>query len=89
LLGVDAVASAPRAAERLACLVVLDGCLALLAVQLRYGDRLLAGRWFLELRWGWVDPVADQRLAGLVVGAVAGLILVLVGAAAALDRRPS
>lgn len=89
LLGVDAVASSPRAVERLACLVVLVGCLALLAVQLRHGDRLLAGRWFLELRWGWVDPVADQRLAGLVVGGVALLLILLVGAASAAARQPS
>jgi putative copper resistance protein D len=53
----------------------LAGCLALLAVQLRHGDRLMAGDWFLELRWSWVDPVADQRVAGTVVAVAAVAVL--------------
>lgn len=62
-------------------IVGLTGCLALLAVQLRYGDRLLAGEWFLELRWSWVDPVADQRLAGIIVALAAASLLALALAA--------
>ncbi|WP_457205055.1 cytochrome c oxidase assembly protein [Nocardioides sp. P5_C9_2] len=66
------------------CLVAVAGCLAWLAAQLRYGDRLLAADWFLELRWGWVDPVDDQRLAGAVVAGAACAVLVL---AVALPAR--
>ena len=60
-------------------------CLAALALQLLLGERLLAAEWFLELRWSWVDPVVDQRRAGLAA-AVATLVL---GAAVgpALVRR--
>ncbi len=59
------------------CMVGVAGCLGLLAAQLRYGDRLLAAEWFLELRWSWVDPVADQRLAGAVAAAAAVAVLIL------------
>ncbi len=59
-------------------------CLGLLAYQLTYGDQLLAAAWFLELRWGWVDPVADQRLAG---GLTAVAALGLVALAVALVGR--
>lgn len=58
-------------------LVAVAACLGLLAGQLRYGDRLLAGDWFLELRWSWVDPVADQHLAAGVLAGAAGAVLVL------------
>jgi cytochrome c oxidase assembly factor CtaG/putative copper export protein len=52
-------------------------CLALLAYQLRYGDLLLAGWWFLDLNWQWADPVADQRLGGLVAAGAALFTLLL------------
>jgi putative copper resistance protein D len=80
VLGRDPVPEPRSLVERVTCLVGVAGVLAVLAAQLRYGDRLLAGPWFLELRWGWVDPVADQRLAGLVaaLGAVGLLLLVAV-----------
>ncbi|GHJ59832.1 hypothetical protein NOK12_23500 [Nocardioides sp. OK12] len=57
--------------------------LGVLAVRLLVGDGLLAADWFLELRLGWSDPLRDQRVAGLVVAAAAGWLL-LVGAEEAL-----
>jgi putative copper resistance protein D len=66
--------------------VGVAACLGLLAYQLRYGDDLLAGWWFLELGWRWADPAADQRLGGAVVAAAALLIL-LVWPVAALASR--
>ncbi len=86
-LGVDPVPEPRGAAERISCLAGLAMCLALLAVQLRRGDGLLAAEWFLELRWGWVDPVADQRVAGLVVGMAAVALMMLTGLMAAVTRR--
>ncbi|UFN46649.1 cytochrome c oxidase assembly protein [Nocardioides okcheonensis] len=65
-------------AARLASLLPA-ACLGVLGAQLLLGDRLVAGRWFLELRWGWVDPAADQRLAGLLaLVAAAGMLLAVV-----------
>lgn len=79
------VARPGRAAEWWWCMVGVAGCLAVLAAQLTRGDRLLAAGWFLELRWSWVDPVLDQRLAGGVVASAAVLTLVL---AVLLRSRP-
>jgi cytochrome c oxidase assembly factor CtaG/putative copper export protein len=67
----------PRGTEWSWCMVGVAACLAVLAAQLRYGDRLLAASWFLELRFGWIDPVADQRLAGGVVAAAAAAVLLV------------
>lgn len=86
VLGVDPVPEPRGLVVRGWCVLAVVASLVLLAVQLRYGDRLLAGDWFLELRWGWVDPVADQRLAGAIVGAAAVATVVLL-AVAALSRR--
>lgn len=72
--------------ERASCVLVLVACLALLAAQLRDGSGLLAGEWFLELRWSWVDPMADQRRAGTIVAGMAvATTLMVVGAS--LSRR--
>lgn len=76
-LGVNAARRPGAAGEWVWCMIAVAGCLALLAAQLRYGDRLLAAEWFLELGWGWVDPVADQRLAGTLVAAAAVGVLAL------------
>lgn len=77
VLGAQVVPRPGGATEWGWCMVGVAGCLVILAAQLRYGDRLLAAEWFLELRWGWTDPVADQRLAGGLVAAAAVLVLVL------------
>ncbi len=73
----------PRVVEWTAWLVPVVACLAVLALQLRTSDRLLAAAWFLELRLGWVDPVADQRLAGTVAGLTA-VVLAALGCAVAV-----
>ncbi|HEU4336638.1 MAG TPA: CopD family protein [Nocardioides sp.] len=77
-------AGAPGALDRVGILVPVV-CLAALALQLLLGERLLAAEWFLELRWSWVDPVMDQRRAGLAAAAAT----VVLGAAVlpALVRR--
>lgn len=60
-----------------------SGWLLLVAAVLGYAawhlydvGRTYAGGWFTELDWWWSDPVADQRLAGLVMaGFAVGLAL--------------
>lgn len=81
VLAVDPVPQPRGLAERAGSAAAVVACLLLLAAQLGLGDRLLAGPWFLELRWGWVDPVADQRRGAVVavvaaVGTAATLLLV-------------
>lgn len=88
VLGADPVPHARRRVERLVPLVGVAGSLALLAAQLRYSDELLAGRWFLELGWWWVDPVADQRTAGALVAAAVVLLVPLLGLALTTASRP-
>ncbi|WP_309647116.1 cytochrome c oxidase assembly protein [Nocardioides sp.] len=61
--------------ERALGLAVVTTCLLVLAVQLRLGDQLLAGSWFIAHGPEGADPVADQRLAGALVGVVAALSL--------------
>lgn len=78
VLGAEVSPRPGGAAEWQWSMVGVAGCLAILAAQLRYGDRLLAAEWFLELRWSWIDPVADQRLAGALVAAATVAVLVLV-----------
>ena len=77
VLGAEVTPRPGGATEWQWAVVGVAGCLAILAAQLRYGDRLLAAEWFLELRWSWIDPVADQRLAGALV-AVASVAVVVV-----------
>jgi cytochrome c oxidase assembly factor CtaG/putative copper export protein len=77
VMGADGADGPARLGEWDWGIVGLASCLALLAVQLRYGDRLMAGEWFLELRWSWVDPVADQRVAGAVVALAAACVLLM------------
>ncbi len=85
LVGVDPAPGARSRSETAVCVAGVVGCLGLLATQLRYGDQLLAGVWFLELRWSWVDPVADQRLGGALS---AGAAVLLALAAGLLLLRP-
>jgi cytochrome c oxidase assembly factor CtaG/putative copper export protein len=87
LLGRDRRGRRQGSVECVLGLVATAGCLGLLAYQLRYGDHLLAGRYFLDLGWWWADPVADQRLAG-AVAAGAALFVVLLLPLAALGARP-
>jgi putative copper resistance protein D len=88
VLAVDRLpSSSAGVVERMGSLGAVIGCLGILAAQLRYGDRLLAARWFLELRWGWVDPVADQRLGGAIIGVTAAVMVALL-AAAVVRRTP-
>lgn len=86
VLRADAVPDPRSRRERASCVGVLVVCLALLAVQLAQADRLLAGEWFLELRWGWVDPAADQRRAGEILAGVA-LAVAFVALGAVLTER--
>lgn len=75
VLGAEVADRAALHAEWVWSIAGLAGCLAVLGAQLRYGDRLMAGAWFVELRWSWVDPVADQRVAGGVVALAAASVL--------------
>lgn len=89
VLGTDVGDARRETVERSGSLLVVAACLGLLALQLTLGDRLLAGGWFRELRLGWVDPLDDQRLAGLLVaGAAIGLVVLAVLVLAA-GRRSS
>lgn len=87
VLAVDPVPAPTGFIERASCLAAVLGCLLLLAHELRRSDRLLAGEWFLELRWGWVDPAADQRLGGALVVAAATAMLVLLALAVTSGSR--
>ena len=81
VLGADPVPRVLGAVERVVPLLAVAASLALLAAQLRYGDELLAAQWFLELDWRWIDPVEDQRRAGLLAGAAVVLLLPLLALA--------
>lgn len=69
-----------RCGERAAWLATVAVALGVLALQLTTGDRLLAAAWFSELRLGWSEPLADQRLAGGVLALAAVSVAVLAGA---------
>ena len=64
VLAVDRLPSSAGVAARVGSLGAVVGCLGILAVQLRFGDRLLAGRWFLELRWDGSIPPQTSASAG-------------------------
>jgi putative copper resistance protein D len=66
-------------------LAAVASCLAVLALQLGGGDRLLAATWLGELGWSWVDPGADQEVAALLMGLAAASLLVT----ALVHRGPS
>jgi hypothetical protein len=75
-------------------LVALCGGLATYApaqfsAQLGLSDQLLAGRWFVELNWSWVDPVAGQRLGALLVAATTAVVVLLLALSLALRPRRS
>ncbi len=74
--------------ERAAPVLATAVSLSVLAAQLRYSDDVLAGRWFAEVRFPWVDHVADQRLGAVVVAGAAALLLGLVAAAWRARVRP-
>lgn len=82
----EADQAAARRGQWAAWLSAVVACLAVLGVQLRTSDQMLAAAWFLELRLGWADPVTDQRLAGTLTVLSAGAMAVL--GAAMLWRRP-
>ena len=74
-LGVEPLPRLRAAVERAVPVLGTADSLAALAVQLHGSDALLAGQWFLPLGWDWVDPVADQRRAALLLGAATVLLL--------------
>ena len=69
------------AGDRVAPLLAAALGLLLLAAELRFSDQLLAGRWFAELGWSWIDPAADRRLAASFAAGAAALLLVLASTA--------
>lgn len=86
----EGVASPQARARSRGWLLVVAASLGVLALQLGAGDRLLAGDWFLELRLGWSEPLADQRLAGrLAALAALGCLLPAVGSLLASLRAGS
>lgn len=72
-----------QAGQQAGWLLTVAACLALLALQLLWGNQLFAAEWFLELRLGWADPVDDQHRAGVVAAVAAGLAVAMAGLAAA------
>lgn len=90
VLGIESFPRSPATADSVGALVAVAGILALLATELRVGDSLLAGLWFQELGWSWVDPVADQQVAALIaaVGAVGCIVpIVFIAVRAACTRH--
>ena len=85
-LGTGALVQQRSRADRVAPPLAAAASLGLLALELRSSDTLLAGRWFAQLGWSWVDPAADQRSAALF--AVAGAVLLLVLAGTVRGARP-
>lgn len=70
-------AGPPRGWEPAAWLMAVATSLGVLALRLGTDDRLVAAAWFAELRLGWVDPLADQRLAGLAAAVAAAAVVAL------------
>ena len=85
-LGTDALPGRRTGFERVLPLLTTAASLLVLALELRSTDSLLAGRWFAELGWTWVDPAADQRLAALFVTVA---VVLLLAVAAAAGRPPA
>ena len=88
VLAVDPAPGGRSWLESAVCVTAVVACLGLLALQLRYGENLLAGAWFRELRFDWVDPVTDQRLGGAIAGGAA-VALLLVAAVPLLRPKAS
>ncbi len=87
LLG-GAVVPPARRREQAGWLLPVVVCLVTSALRLLTEDGVLAAAWFLELRLGWVDPVADQRRAGVVAAMAAVALTVLAGVAATRPEPP-
>lgn len=87
-VGIEPEVRRRSSADRAAPLLAAALSLALLAAELRFSDRLLAGTWFADLGWSWIDPAADQRLAGLVAAGGSALLLALSLAAWRTPPRP-
>ncbi len=88
LLGVDPLPSGRPGGGGAAGLAVVVASLLALAIQLRLGDQLVAGSWFIANGPALVDPLVDQRLAGAIVAlAAAGLLLEVFVRLALTPRR--
>jgi cytochrome c oxidase assembly factor CtaG/putative copper export protein len=86
VLGVDPV---PVPRPRSYRLWVLVGFLVLVGgvgARIFLSDVVLAGAWFTDLDWAWVEPVPDQRLGAALMWA--GALLLGPVLAALLLRRP-
>jgi putative copper resistance protein D len=59
-----------------AAVVGLTGFLAMFAGVVASRDELYAPAWFGALDWGWVEPLADQRRAALVIMVALPLVTV-------------
>jgi len=73
----DPLPSERAGADRALPLVAVTVTLTLLALQLGWSDELLAGRWFLEINWPSIDPLADQRLGALLVAGTTAVVVPL------------
>ncbi len=91
LLGVDRLPPGRRdGADAGLLIAVLALLLGVYAAHIYSSPGLFAGQWFTELDLWWVDLVADQRSAGLVVigFAVATLLVAPLARAGSRPRRP-
>lgn len=87
LLGRDPLGEQPPRSYRLWVLVGLVVLLVGIAVRVYLSDVILAGTWFTDLAWDWVELPQDQRFGALLMG---GGILVAAPMLAALVRsRPT
>jgi cytochrome c oxidase assembly factor CtaG/putative copper export protein len=87
VLGVDPVPPPRPRAYRMWVLVGLVVLLGGIAARVYLSDVLLAGEWFADLDWTWIETPADQRLGAALMG---GTVVVLGPLLAALVRaRPA
>ena len=87
LLGRDPLGEQPPRSYRLWVLVGLVVLLVGIGTRVYLSDVILAGTWFTDLAWDWVELPQDQRFGALLMG---GGILVAAPMLAALVRsRPT
>jgi cytochrome c oxidase assembly factor CtaG/putative copper export protein len=86
LLGRDPLVDQPPRPYRLWVLAGMVVLLVGIAVRVYLSDVILAGAWFADLEWEWVELPQDQRFGALLMGG--GMLVVAPLLAAMVRSRP-